>query len=236
MPVYPPTYRKRIYYKFKNIDANEHRLMIRFYQEHEKVIFQLEDEQYFELLVCYLRALFEVGSYDTFLKSVDEAIEFSLQFEFCEFEDRDVFQYLLFRKAAAHYHMMEYGKAVSILEQLVQINPEERLFARFLRKCMRRQHPTIIEHSRAFSVFLFLAAAIMIAVEILFVRNFYPDLAPSLEFSRNLIFGLGLLTLFLGDGLLRLKVYRKVLKLTYKYKRIKTRKNTNSIKDEANRP
>jgi tetratricopeptide (TPR) repeat protein len=195
--------------------------MIRFYQEHEKVIFQLEDEQYFELLVCYLRALFEIGSYETFLEKVDEAIEFSMRFNFCEFEDKDVFQYLLFRKAASHYHRLEYSRAISVLEELVKIDPDEPLYRRFLRKCLRKKQPEIIQRSRAFSVFLFLSAAILICIETLFVRNFYPQLAASVEFARNLIFGSGLLALLLGDGLHRIKVYRKVDKLVRSCKKRK---------------
>lgn len=230
MPIFPATYHHRIYDSFKNMELNDHRRMVRFFEEHQQGICQLEDEQYFELLVCYLRALFETGAYYRYLKKVDSAIEFSLQFNYCEFEEKDVFQYLLFRKAASYFHLMEYGKAEKVLKELVKIDPVNSIYCRFLRKVMRSEQPAFIQNTKAFCVFLFLSAAFLISIEILFVRNFYPHLSESMEFTRNTIFSLGFMTLVLGDGFHRWKVFREVSLLAGKHKK---KKRTTSISDES---
>ncbi len=210
MSVFPPKYRTKIYKAFKNIEEGEHHTMIRFYEEHEKVIEQLEDDQYFELMNYYLKSLFYVSAYRKFISKVDEAIEFCIIYNIDAFEGEDVFQHLLFKKAAAYYQLMEDEKAIHVLEELVKINPHIPIYQRFLRKCLRRHNPRLIQNTRALGIFLFLSAAIVICVEILFVRNFYKNAVDSVEFGRNLLFIAGVLFLAGGELFHRSRIYLNV--------------------------
>ena len=55
---YPEIYRSEIYEDFKEIEPNDYRELIHFFEINEKRIRKLEFEPYFEILVTYINALF----------------------------------------------------------------------------------------------------------------------------------------------------------------------------------
>ena len=61
MPFISLTYHSRIFRDFKEIDAVNHRRIIRFYEDKEEDIKRLDFDEYFQLIVAYVNALFELG-------------------------------------------------------------------------------------------------------------------------------------------------------------------------------
>ncbi len=214
MPIYSHTYPERIYDHFKSIEQNKHSEMIRFFDRYKSVFPRLEEEQHFEIMLWYLRAIFERGAYEKFIDKVDEVISYSMAFDYCEFEGIDVFQYLLFRKAASFYHVEKYEEASQVLIELVKIDPDNKIYNSFLQKVYRKNKPYAIQIAKAASVFLFLCGAVLIGVEILYVKNFYINYSDTIEWGRNLIFSIGVFTILSGEGLHRFFVYKKVNRLS----------------------
>ena len=56
---YPEIYRSKVYEGFKEIEPEAWREIIQFFEENEKRIKKLEFEEYFEVLIGYINALFE---------------------------------------------------------------------------------------------------------------------------------------------------------------------------------
>ncbi len=189
------TYHSKVYQDFMEIQNEEYRTIIRFFEEYQNEINQLDVEEYFELTMAYTKALFEVGAYNSFLNIVDEAIAATIDHNIQFYKGEDIYQELLFRKAAAHYNLHNYEESKYILRELIKIDPWNQISVRFLKKCLRSQQPAYIRSARAGIVALFMLAALVIAVEILILRPVFPEYVTVVENTRNIIFlsGIGLL-------------------------------------------
>jgi tetratricopeptide (TPR) repeat protein len=194
------TYYSKIYKEFKALDAKEHLSIVRFYESYEGDIKQLNFTEYFELLTAYLDALFEIGAYHSHLKMVDSAIQISILNNIKFYNGRDIYTDLLFRKAASCYNLMHYDDAEHILRELIKISPHDESYEIFLRKCLWKKQPNYLKNARGLTILLLLAAALIIAVELIIVRNLFAVHAETFQLVRNLTFGLAILTL-LGSTL-----------------------------------
>lgn len=183
---------------FKAIDTGEFRQVVWYYERHQKAILALEFEEYFEMLVAYTHALFQVNEYKKHLEMADIVIEISIIENINYVNGEEIFKRILFQKAASHYNILEYKKAIHVLRELLKIEPDNYENRLFLEKCLRDNKPEIIRLTRAVGVFLFLFSAFTISIEVLVVRNFYPEFTYFIEIFRNTAFGLGLLTLLGG--------------------------------------
>ena len=204
------TYRSSLFQSFKAIDAGEFRQVMRYYERNEKAILQLDFEEYFEMLVAYTTALFETSEYQKHILMADVVIETSIIENISIVNGHEIFKSTLFRKAASHYNLFEYEKAIHVLRELLKIEPNNQDNARFLEQCLREHKPQIARHSRAIAILLFLLAALTISIEVLIVRNFYPDFASYIELSRNIMFFLGISILLGGAFWHRWKCYNEV--------------------------
>ena len=205
-----PTYHSKIYREFRAIESNEWRTIRRFYEEYEAQIRQLEFEEYFELLLAYTNALFEIGPYEKHLLMADTVIETSISNNIKFFHGEDVFQHTLFKKAASCYHTYRLEQADYILRELLRIDPFDADAALFLKKCLRKMNPSLVRTARAMAMVLFFASALVILVEMLAVRIFYPMYTDTFELTRNSLFLLGLAAIAGGHLLHRWRSVREV--------------------------
>ncbi len=189
------TYYSKIYQEFKTIDVKEHLSVVRFFESYERDIKQLNFSEYFELLVAYLDALFEIGAYHSHLKIVDSAIQISILNNIKFYNGRDIYTDLLFRKAASCYNLMQYDEAEHILRELVKISPHDESYAIFLRKCLWKKQPDFLKNARGIAILLLLASALIIAVELIIVRNLFAVHTATIEMVRNITFGSAILVL-----------------------------------------
>lgn len=210
MPYFQSTYHSKLYRHFKEIEEGAYREIIRYYEENEEEIKQLEFEENFELLISYINSLFEVGAYHKHLLMVDLAIEASISRNIQVYKGEDIFQTLLFKKAASFYNITEFDKADYILRELIKINPYDMDVILFLKKCLRKKEPSWVNTTRAVSIFFFLLAALVICIEVLLIQPFYSMYTNLIETSRISIFLLGLFSLIGGNLLLRYRVEREV--------------------------
>jgi tetratricopeptide (TPR) repeat protein len=209
----PQTYYSQLYRNFRAIEAGEFRKLVHFYERHEKEIVHLEFVEYFELLVTYTNALFEIAAYQKHLLMADVVIEISFAENITEVGGQEIFHATLFQKAASYYNLFDFPKAIYILSELVKMEPNNPEVAEFLERCLRQNRPQLIRHTRAIAIFIFLATALIISVEALIIRNFYANWAHLVEISRNYLFVLGFIVLIGGELVHRFKAKREVLKL-----------------------
>lgn len=189
MPFFKSTYHSRIYMDFKSIDAKAYREIVRYYERFEDQILNLPStDEYHDMLVIYVNALFEIGAYRKHLLLVDHVIEISVKTDLTIFRGEDLFRMSLFRKSASLFNTHEFRKCEVILRQLVKIDPFDKITVRFYRKCLRHSRPVMVNKYRATTVFLFLFSAIVIGIEVLFIRPFYDNYTPLVEASRNFLF------------------------------------------------
>ena len=210
MPLYQSTYHSKTFRDFKEIESDNYRRIIHFYEEREDTIRGLEFDEYFELLIAYVNSLFEVGFHQKHLLMVDVAIEEAINNNVQYYAGEDIFEKLLFRKAASHYRCAELDRCDYVLRELIRINPYREDAILFLKKCLRRKEPLFLNRAKALSIFCFLLAAAVVCGEVLLVRPFYAIYTETVEWSRNGIFLFGCISLAGGVLLHRLRVERRV--------------------------
>jgi len=210
MSYFQSTYHSKVYRDFKEIESNAYRQIIRFFEKHEKRINGLEFEEYFELLVAYVDALFEIGTYQKHLLMADIVIENSIGYNIQTYKGEDIFYTMLFKKAASHFNLHQYDKAQHILKELIKINPDDKEAIGFLKRCLRRKGSHLLTVARACSIFLFLLTAFIICFEVLLVRPFYEMYASQVEASRIGTFVIGIIALAGGDLIHRIKIEANV--------------------------
>lgn len=222
MPSYSrPTYHSLIYRDFREIEGNAYHQIVRFFEEREEAIKQLDFDEYFEMLLAYTNALFEMGAYQKHLLMADAVIETTMENNIRLYRGEDVFRQMLFKKAASCFNLQQQDGAEHILKQMIRISPGDADAALFLRKCYIARRSALWQNSQATAIFLFLLAALVIAVELLVVRSFYTLHVPLVEMSRNSIFALGLLAM--GGGYLghRVRSHYAVRALVGEAQRVK---------------
>lgn len=195
MSYFRKTYSSKVYRDFRAIDSRQWHNIVRFFEQYEGEIKLLEFDEYFELLVAYTNALFEIGYYEKHLLMVDVVIETAVGNNITFFQGEELFNASLFRKAASCFHTFRLEKAEHILTELLRIDPFHKDAKRFLKKCLRHKHPSWIRNIRAFSVLFFFLAALFICFEMIWVSSFHPELLGIINMLRNLIFGSGILLL-----------------------------------------
>jgi tetratricopeptide (TPR) repeat protein len=197
--MFRPTYHSKIYRSFLSLDENSFQEIIHFFEDHEKEIQGLDFEEYVDLLVAYVTALFEVGAYKEHLAIVDAVIETSILNNIQVYKGEDLYRRMLFRKAASLYHTRQYQKAEHVLGELLRMDVEDQGAILFMKKCLRTHYPQIRSNAHAGAVFLFLLTTLVIAMEVLLVRPFYHMHTRLVENSRNSIFVLGIVLIVFGN-------------------------------------
>jgi len=221
MPISNPTQHSRVYLSFKEIEGREFREIVRYYEDHLFQIKQLEFEEYFELQVAYLNALFEIGAYNKYLELVEKSIEATILHNIKYHKGEDIFQKLLFKKAASYYNLMQFKRAEYVLCELINMNPHDEAVIILLKKTLRKNNLNLVKRTRAVSICLFLLSALVICVELIFVRSFFDEYTSRVELFRNGLFALGCLILVSGD---LINYWRASRRVNLKLEKAKRRK------------
>ena len=192
-------YISNVYEEFKSLKGAELREIIRFYEENKEDINALELNEFFELQVSYLCALFEFNEFDKFLALVDEAIEASIIHNIQFVDHENIYNKLLYLKAEALHYQLEYHQAAFIFEELIKIDPYKDKYANAFSRTKNKLIPRYLKNSRAVSIVFFILTAVVIAAELLIIRNFLEDWISTFEWTRNILFVAGWLILIFGE-------------------------------------
>ena len=210
MSEYFDTYTEEVFLRFKEIDESAHREIINFYERNQDALIHLDLQSYFEVKIAYSAALFEIGQYSEFIELCDELIEEVIYHNIKYLNDEDIFEKLLFKKAAAYYQQLEYEAAEKILWQLIRMNPKNSIASYLLKRCRIKNQPLFLKRAKSISIFLFLLSACIIAVELLLIQPFFNVYHPEVQIFRTSIFLSGIFLLVLTDGWHRLKSFHDI--------------------------
>lgn len=185
----------KVYQDFIDIDGEAYRTLVRFYESNTSEINLLKFDAYFEILVNYSNALFEIGAYAKHVEEVDQIIHLSIEQNIKYYKGEDIYFKSLFQKAASYYHLLEYSRAEHILKELLKMSPKDSLSIRYLKKCLIKNQPSYFKYARASCIFLFFLTALISAIEVLFIHPFAEAWSNSFEIFRFSIFLLGIIVL-----------------------------------------
>ena len=192
-----PRHYSQLYRQLRDVDPTDHQRVIRMYEEKENEIGQLDVVEHFELTVYYADALFATGAYRQHQMMVDLVIEASMRHNISRMEgvSGDVFQHLLFRKAASAFRLQRFDDAAHVARELIRIDPGKELNVRFLRASLFRRQRDTLQRGRASFIGCILLTAAIITGEILVIRTIYPELLPYSQAAIAMTFLSGVLCL-----------------------------------------
>ncbi len=212
MSNYFSTYDSEIFHQFKEIEELDFRQKVRYYEENKRNILQSEFEEYFEMHINYLDALFQIGKYEKHNKLCVEIIEVCITDNIASFKGVDVYQETIFRKAASHYNLMEFEAAEHTFKELIKMDKSRTDLHHYLRKTLIQRKSKLLLNMRAISLVLFFIAAAVIMLELLVISPFYPESVDKVEVLRTIIFCSGIAFLAGSEILHFYKCDRKVKK------------------------
>ena len=111
-----------LYFRYYNLGNHAYYDKVKFYETYIKENDNLLYEEKLDLTLDYVLSIFSIGKYHKFLSLVDPIIETIIRDNIHSFNDQDLFQILLFKKAAALYNLKKYEESIIISKQLVKIN------------------------------------------------------------------------------------------------------------------
>ncbi len=193
-----PHYHSPLFRDFRSIEQDDHLRVIRFFEEREAEIGQLVFEEYYDLLLAYVEALYALSEFRKHLLVVDYAIEATINHDAPTTAATDIFQQLLYQKAMSYFRNLEPQRAEHILRELLRINPAHTEAAILLHRSLYRQQVRIQQLSRAGAIICFGLSAVVILLEALLLRPFYDIYTHPVEWLRNGIFILGIISLVSG--------------------------------------
>jgi tetratricopeptide (TPR) repeat protein len=192
-----PPFQKDIYKDFKRIEVGALRTIVYYYEQYEQAIRDLDEEQYVEMTIDYAQALYQLQWHNRFVVIVDNVLELIIIHNVYTYQGENVFEKMLFQKAVSSIETKNYASGILVLQELLKINPNYPLAYKNVQKAFLFQYPVFFKTIRASIIVLSLFTALLIAVELLVVHNFYPTYQPIVEHLR---IGLFLVVLFLFFG------------------------------------
>lgn len=145
-----------IYQGYFRLGDTAYREKVRFFEEHPDDITYLDFDYRIELEMDYLLCLFEIGRYERYLRFVDKVIEEIIAENIFDYRDENIFEELLFRKAASLYQLRKYEESKTLLKQLININNSNPLYVGLYAMCNRKIHDDMIVTVRATAMAAFL--------------------------------------------------------------------------------
>lgn len=194
-----PTQDSHLYRSFKAIEADSYRSILRFVENHTEELHLLSVREYFDLQYAYVAALFETGAYDRVVHQTTALLELSIEHSITIVDGEDVYRTLLFRRAHGLFYLMQYEACITVCDQVLRLYPHDRAVAHLYERALYQRSNLWVSRVRALSVLLFLAAASLIAVEVLIVQHFFHHWTEQLMWVRNVAFVAGWLLLLGGD-------------------------------------
>jgi len=205
---------KLVYQEYLELDSSAYQEKIRYYERNHSEISQLPFSVSVEIQCECVMAYFEVGAYYTYLKEVDRLIQLVISENIFEVQGKNIFEELLFRKAAALYNVVDYYQSEHVFSELLKINPTNQLYQKAFAKCSIDKLRYEGQGFRSVTIALFILTGIIIAIELLCIRPFHESKIFITELSRNLLFLLAIGSFIFQETRIRLLTKNKIQELT----------------------
>ncbi len=176
------------------IEKRAYREKIKFFERNKDAISSLEAPLETEIWFYYAQATFEIGDYRKFIKLSQPLLQKVIAENVMYYGDINVYESLLFNKAACHLNIKEYRESEYLFGELIKIDPTNKLYAKAF---MQNRLLEKIKDSmtlKLISVVMLFLIIVMCLVELLILNPFYPTLGEQIGVFRDIfvisLFGL----------------------------------------------
>lgn len=128
----------KIFVQYFNLGETAYREKVRFFEENIHIFDFLQFEIKVEIEIDYIFCLFELGKYERYLNKVDVLIETVIKENIFTLDQINVYNELLFKKAACLYQLSRFIESEFILKQLIKMEKENTLYLGLYVVCKRK--------------------------------------------------------------------------------------------------
>lgn len=168
-----------------SIDQSNYTDRIAWYESHFKEIQQIDDKARIEIDIDYTLSLFQVGRYNQYIAQSKPLIEDVIINNIFEVNQKDIFQLLLFNKAASHYNINQLEESNHILLELCKMDPTNKDYRAFAAKVIRIRSYRQFDTLKGIALGMILLSLVIIIVEILMIRTLLLEFVAPVEATRN---------------------------------------------------
>lgn len=210
------------YFEYHRMGSNAFRDKVRYYESNKAQIHYLTYEERVDVDLDYLICLFEIGKYHKFLSKADALIEVVIIDNIFVYNGLNIYNDLLFKKAACLYNTGQYIKSEKVLKAIVKLDSENTIARALFGKCKRKQGRDWYEGTKALSVVMLISAVFIALAELLIIKPFYDELSPSFSMLKFTTFSLGFIALIGNELYLRYVIGKEIgYKVNWKNPKIK---------------
>jgi len=202
-------HKAQAYLKYYSIEKDAYRDRVRFYEENFPAIEHLDYSEKIEIDIDYCLCLFELGRYARVLQRIDQLIETIISENIYEYMGMNIFNELLFRKAACYYNLQKIEACKNVLKQLIKIEPKNKVANSLYALCLRNSQSDLnIALGALTNVSILMAISITIVI-ILLIDPFYDEYVLPFYWIRNGCLVVALLNIIFGEILLNYRIFKQ---------------------------
>ncbi len=198
------------YFEYHRMGNNAFRDKVRYYESNKALIHYLTYEERIDVDLDYLLCLFEIGKYHKFLSKVDSLIEIVIIDNIFTYNGLNIYNDLLFKKAACLFNTGQYIKSEIVLKAIVKLDTRNTTARALYGKCKRKQGRDWYEGTKAISVVMLISAVLIAVAELLIIKPFYSELSSSFSILKFTSFIIGMVALIGNELYLRYIVGREI--------------------------
>jgi len=183
------SYQSSLYLNYFGISENAYSAKINWYESHFKQLQSLSEKAKTEIELDYTLSLFHVGRYHQYIAQSDVMIEKVIEQNIIELHGEDIYQKLLFNKAACYYNTSQFDASLHIVLELCKMDKGSKLYKNFCIKLLRLCSYRKFDRLKGLALGLILVALLIIIAEILLIRTIMTSYIQPVELARNILLG-----------------------------------------------
>lgn len=184
--------------RFYMIDPTAHRNIVEYYESNREQIAYLADEKRLNIFSAYLDALYQLGQFSKYLKESQYMLEslYDCQYEFIDF--RSILSDTLYCRSRSLFELGYLSRAESELVELLKLDRHNKEAKRLILGVFIQKKIDLLQGISAVTILTAFLAAAIIAVELLYIRPFYPEWTNSFEWTRNFLLSFSIVHFFIA--------------------------------------
>ena len=198
----------KIFVQYFNLGETAYREKVRFFEENIRIFDILQFEIKIEIEIDYIFCLFELGKYERYLNKVDVLIETVIKENIFTIDQINVYNELLFKKAACLYQLSRFKESEFILKQLIKMEKENTLYLGLYVVCKRKILKENFLNIKAMAIVSFLTVITITTSQIL-TFPLLENYANTLMLMKIVLFVIGVVIILFLEISFQYLLYRE---------------------------
>ena len=183
---------------------------VRYYEDNKAHVGTLTYEERIDIDLDYAICLFEIGKYHKFISMSDALIEVVIMDNMFTYNGVNIYNDLLFKKAACLFNTGQYTKTEKVLKALVKLEPENGMIRTLYGKCKRKQERDWYESVKAVAIVLLISGVLFAFIELLVVKSFHEEYISTFHNTKVIFFVIGIGALIANEFYLNYVIGREI--------------------------